>query len=268
MRLSIACLVAAALLAAPSAARSEGPVISSHAMVHTCCLPYELKERIFAESKAFGASYIRVDFELGEIYENGPESPDWSQVDQVLELSRRYDLQVLGIVLDTPGYISPCQQYLPPERGRCPPTDLEEYGRIAGELAARARGTVSHWEILNEPDGAWAFYGTPQDYARILSVTHDAIKVRVPDARVAMGGVMNPWSSDWVDEVFATQGTDAARKFDIANLHLRSGSPSTTTRPIPPTRRTLRTREASLRRPPTCSARCGCWPRRGRSRSS
>ena len=212
--------MAAVLVAVPDS-RAEGPVVSSHAMLHTCCFPYEMKERIFAESKAFGASYVRVDFELGAIYAGGPDSPDWSQVDQVLELSRRYDLQVLGIVLDTPDYLSPCHQLQPPERGRCPPTDLEEYGRIAGELAARARATISHWEVLNEPDGSWAFYGTPQDYARMLSVTHDAIKARVPEARIAMGGIMNPWSSDWVDQVFATEGADAAHKFDIANVHLR-----------------------------------------------
>jgi hypothetical protein len=221
MRHSIACIVASAwLLAAPSA-HAEGPVVSSHAMIHTCCAPYELKERIFAESKAVGSSFIRVDFELGAIFHEEGSSPDWTQVDQVLELSRRYELPVLGIVLDTPQYLSTCPDLPSPERGRCPPTDLEEYGRITGELVARARGTISHWEILNEPDGGWAFFGSPQDYARMLSVTHDAIKARAPEARVVMGGIMNPWSPDWVEQVFATEGTEAARKFDIANVHLR-----------------------------------------------
>jgi hypothetical protein len=209
------------LLVAPSAATAVTSPVSSHAMVHTCCAPYELKERIFAESKAVGASFIRVDFELGAIFTGKEQEPDWSQVDQVLELARRYELQVLGIVLDTPAYISTCPELQSPDRGRCPPTDLDEYARIAGELAAHARGTISHWEILNEPDGGWAFYGSPQDYARMLSVSHDAIKARVPEARVAMGGVMNPWSPDWVEQVFATEGANAASKFDIANLHLR-----------------------------------------------
>ena len=36
-----------------------------------------------------------------------------------------------------------------------------------------------------------------------------------------MGGVMTPWVSDWVERVFATAGADAARKFDVANVHLR-----------------------------------------------
>jgi hypothetical protein len=190
-------------------------------MVHTCCLPYEMKERIFAESKALGASYIRVSFELGAIFDGEGKPPDWTRVDEVLELARRHDLRVLGIVLDTPAHLSPCSHLLPPDRGRCTPTDLQQYARLTGELAAHARGTVSHWEILNEPDGEWAFFGSAQDYARILSMSFDAIKARVPEARVVMGGVMTPWNSDWVDQVFATPGADAARKFDIASMHIR-----------------------------------------------
>jgi hypothetical protein len=189
-------------------------------MVHTCCAPYELKERIFAESKALGASFIRVDFELNAIFREG-QDPDWTRVDEILELARRYELQVLGIVLDTPAYISACPDRPSPDGGRCAATDLNEYGRLAGELAAHARGTISHWEIINEPDGVWAFEGSPQDYARMLSAAYDGIKARVPEVRVAFGGVMNPWSTGWVEQVFATEGADAARKFDIANVHLR-----------------------------------------------
>jgi hypothetical protein len=216
----LACAAAAAaFLLAPAAVAAAGPV-SSHAMVHTCCAPYELKERIFAESKALGAAFIRVDFELNAIFKDG-EDPDWRRVDEVLELARRYELPVLGIVLDTPAYISTCPERPSPDSGRCAASDPAEYGHIVGELAAHARGTVTHWEIINEPDGAWAFEGSPEEYARMLSASYDAIKARVPEAAVAMGGVMNPWTSGWVDRVFATDGADAAHKFDVANVHLR-----------------------------------------------
>jgi hypothetical protein len=222
MRLWLACAAAAvALMLVPSgvARAADGPV-ASHAMVHTCCLPYELKERIFAESKALGASFIRVDFELAEIFGETPGEPDWTRVDQVLELSRRYELPVLGIVLDTPAAISTCPERAP-DSGRCAASDAAAYGQLAAELAAHARGTVSHWEIINEPDGAWAFEGSPEQYAHMLGASYDAIKARVPEARVAMGGVMTPWVDDWVNRVFATPGAGAAHKFDIANIHLR-----------------------------------------------
>ena len=213
--------VALALAAAPASAAASP--VSSHAQLYTCCMPFAEKERLFAESKALGASYIRVDFELNAIFEafGAPLAiPDWSHVDEVLELSQQYGLPVLGIVLATPTWVSSC-----PERGpdawRCAPSDPAEYGQLAGELAAHARGVVRHWEIVNEPDGEWAFVGEPEEYARMLAASYDAIKARAPEDQVLMGGVMTPWETDWIDRVFATAGVDVARKFDIANLHLR-----------------------------------------------
>ena len=216
------CVTGALMALAPAAARAASPV-SSHAMVYTCCTPHAMKERAFAESKALGASFIRVDVELGPIFESAGQprqQPDWSGLDDVMELSRRYRLPVLGIVLGTPAYVSDC-----PERGadagRCGARDPGEYGRLAGELAAHARGNIAYWEILNEPDGHWAFEGTPEQYARMLSASHDAIKARAPEDQVVLGGVMAPTNPHWIDQVFATPGADAAHKFEIANMHLR-----------------------------------------------
>ena len=223
MRAAAILAVAAICWLATPAAVAASPV-SAHAMVHTCCTPPEMKERIFAEAKALGASYIRVDFELGPIFEDGwgrpAMAPDWRRFDEVLELARRHGLPVLGIVLGTPAYLSTCPQRWP-DSGRCGAADPAGYGRLVGELAARAHGVVDHWEIVNEPDGPWAFEGTPEEYAHMLGASYDAIKSRVPGARVAMGGVMEPWKPAWVERVFATPGAAAARKFDIANLHLR-----------------------------------------------
>jgi hypothetical protein len=215
-------VAAAPALGAEPPARPGAPV-SSHAMVHTCCTPTAMKERIFAESKAMGARFIRVDVELHGIFEAGGHSaddPSWQRLDAVLELSRRYELPVLGILLSTPTWLSSC-----PERGsaavRCAPNDMEEFGRLTAAVAAHARDTIVRWEIVNEPDGAWAFEGTPEEYARMLRAAYDAIGSRVPEADVAMGGVMTPQDPGWVERVFATPGADAAHAFDIANLHLR-----------------------------------------------
>jgi hypothetical protein len=206
----------AALLAWVSAAAAfpppvrPGAPVSSHAMVHTCCTPLAMKERTFAESKAMGARFIRVDVELSAIFEAGGYSeanPNWARLDEVLELSRRYQLPVLGIVVIPPAW--------------APADDAATFGRLAGEVAAHARDTITRWEILNEPDGAWAFSGTPEQYAHMLRAAHDAIGARVPEAAVAMGGVMAPEDPAWIERVLATPGADAAHAFDIANLHLR-----------------------------------------------
>jgi hypothetical protein len=216
---AVLCILA--LFALPAAA--EAAPVSSHAQIHTCCMPAGQVERVFAESKAMGAAYVRVDFELNAIFEayGAPLAvPDWTRVDHVLALARRYDQPVLGIVLGTPTWISACAERWP-DAGRCAATDPAEYGRMAGELAAHARGVVRHWEILNEPDGKWAFEGTPEQYARMLSASHDAIKARVPEDLVLLGGLMTPWQTGWLDRVFATPGAAASRKFDIAAVHLR-----------------------------------------------
>ena len=207
--------ILAALLAwAPTAAAAPPPVrpgapVSAHAMVHTCCTPPAMRERIFAESKAMGARYIRVDVELAGIFQGGEQAddPDWSRLDAVLELSRRHQLPILGILLRPPG--------------AAPWEDPEAFGRLAGAVAAHARDTVTRWEILNEPDGAWAFDGTPEQYARVLRAAYDAIGAAAPEAMVALGGLMTPENPTWLDRMLSTPGADAAHAFDIANLHLR-----------------------------------------------
>jgi hypothetical protein len=215
VRIIVGAILVALLAWAPAAAGAPPPArpgapVSSHAMVHTCCTPALMMERIFAESKAMGARFIRIDVELAGIFESGGRSeanPDWRRLDAVLELSRRHQLPILGILLGPPSW--------------APWADAEDFGRLAGAVAAHARDAVTHWEILNEPDGAWAFDGTPEQYAHMLRAAYDAIGARVPEAMVAMGGLMTPENPAWLDRMLATPGADAAHAFDIANLHLR-----------------------------------------------
>lgn len=218
-RLLSAVLPVVAFLTAAGPARADQPV-SSHAMVHTCCTPDAMKERVFAEAAASGAEFIRVDVELAGIFGDGAERPDWHALDGMIALAERHDIEVLAVILGMPRWLSTC-----PERGSdaalCPPRDPAEFGRLAAEVAHHARDSIRHWEILNEPDADWAFKGTAEDYARMLSAAYDAIHARVPEARVVQGGVERPRGHEWTERMLATQGANAARKFDIAALHLR-----------------------------------------------
>jgi hypothetical protein len=198
LRLAVA--VAALAMAGPA----EAAPISAHAMVHTCCTPSAMKERAFSEAKVLGAEYIRVDVELSGIFGAPGAEPNWAGLDEMMDLSKKYDLPVLGILLAPPAG-----------------ADEADFGTLAGEVAEHAEGTIDHWEIVNEPDGKWAFEGPPEQYARMLSSAYDAIKARVPSATVLMGGLMRPHEPDWLERVFATPGADAIHKFDVANVHLR-----------------------------------------------
>jgi hypothetical protein len=198
--------------AAASPAQAAAP-ISSAAQLFTCCTPAALQDRLFAEAAASGAEYVRVDVELHGIFGAGADRPDWSRLDRMIELARRHDVKLLGILRGSPLWLAGCS--------KCAPKDPAEWGRLAGEVAGHARGEIDHWEILNEPDARWAFTGDAEDYARILSAAYDAIKREAPDAQVVFGGVERPREHDWIERVLATPGADAAAKFDIAAVHLR-----------------------------------------------
>jgi hypothetical protein len=197
-------LLLVALSALGMASPAQAAPISAHAMVHTCCTPTPMKEQVFRDAKALGSEYIRVDVELSGIFASPGAKPNWTGLDEVMELSHKHDLRVLGILL------------APPQSA-----DEEDFGTLAGQVAEHAKGTIDHWEILNEPDGDWAWDGTAEEYARLLSASYDAIKAQAPGATVLMGGLMRPHEPDWLERAFATPGADALHKFDVANVHLR-----------------------------------------------
>ena len=201
VRVNLLLAVAGLALAMAAPAHATAP-ISAHAMVHTCCTPKAEQERIFSEARDLGVGYVRVDVELDGIF--GALGPHWGGVDEVIALSKKYRLPVLGILLTPRDY-----------------TDADEFASRSGEVVEHAGSAIDHWEVLNEPDGDWAFAGTAEDYARILSATYDAIKERRPDAKVVLGGLMRPHEPEWLQHVFDTPGADALHKFDIANVHLR-----------------------------------------------
>lgn len=146
----------------------------------------------------------------------------WGGLDLVAELSRRYRLPVLGILLGSPNPADSCPARID-RRQLCPPADPSVWASYAAEIAARYRGVIDHFEVWNEPDGPWAFAGGPEDYARMLSAAYDAIKAEAPSASVILGGTMYPTGRGgaWLSRVFATPGANAARKFDVGSIHVR-----------------------------------------------
>jgi hypothetical protein len=192
-------------------------------MVYTCCTPLEQKQRMFSEAKAMGSSYIRLDIEIGPIFEYWGacrSQPDWKGLDQVIGLSRRYGLPVVGVLRLTPGPVSSCPNAVDP--GKCAPTDYGLYGHLVARIASHSRGVIRHWEVLNEPDGSWAFDGSAEQYAWMLRRSYAAIKAVAPEDSVLLGGVMGLAGRGWLRRVFATPGADARHRYDIANVHLRS----------------------------------------------
>jgi Glycosyl hydrolase catalytic core len=218
-------IVALCVCLCPAApAEASPPPFSAHSMVNTCCMPYAQKAQVFAEAKAMGAAYIRLDVVLGGIFHSvfaAHSEPDWKGVDQVAELSRRHGLPVLAVMLGTPAHIAACSEARPDGSLRCAAADSRLFGIYVRRVVERAPDVFRTIEVWNEPDGTWAFDGTPEQYAQMLSATYQSVKCAFPRVTVLTGGAMNLDGRGWYERVFAAPGADAAHSFDIANVHIR-----------------------------------------------
>jgi len=200
--------------------RTKPAPYSAHSMIYACCTPSAQMEKAFAAARAAGAGYIRLDVNLRGIFtvrKGEPRRSDWAGVDQVAVLARAYRLPVLAVLTHVPDHIAKCNA---DHTNSCPADDLESYGRYAGLIAKRLEGVATYFEIGNEPDGGWAFRGSPAEYARMLDAAFRHIRASVPSARIVLGGLMYQ-NTAWVSQMLATPGVSAIRKFSVANVHLR-----------------------------------------------
>ena len=202
-----------------SSGRRPSTPLAAHAMVYLDA-PYSFKEAMFRESARLGVSAIRIDLALSAVFAAGG-AEDWRPVDEMMALAHRYRMRPVGIVLATPEFLAACPADAPVERYKCPPSDLDAWKQMVSKLAAHTRGVIDTFEILNEPDGRWAFAGSAADYARMLRAGHDAIVAGNPRAKVAIAGMMSLASRTWLEQVLAHAGPHSERLYDIANVHVR-----------------------------------------------
>jgi hypothetical protein len=213
--LVVLCATTPVALAAP--AWRPDTRLASHAMLYLDA-PRSFKRSMFEQSADLRASTIRVDLALSAVFAvDGSEH--WEQVDDVMALARRHRLRPVGILLATPWFISACPTQA--SSYRCPPSDLEAWTRMVSKVVAHTRGVIDTFEVLNEPDGAWAFTGTAGDYATLLRAGHDAIVAANPGAKVAIAGTMSLRSRAWIEQVLRAAGPHSERLYDIANIHVR-----------------------------------------------
>ena len=204
----------------PASATPGGPY-AVHAMLQLNA-PIGFKQAMFAAAAAAGASEIRVDASLGALNNPWIATAMWQGLDDYVQLSRQYALPVLlDLNASNDGPLETCQPGVAPGNGLCGIGDLNGYYEEVAAVVRHTRGVIDDFEVVNEPDGSWAFTGTPQQYAGMLATAYAAVHDNDPAGRVALGGIMSPNDMSWLATVFATPGYDAAHKFDIANVHLR-----------------------------------------------
>jgi hypothetical protein len=217
--LALACLGLAA--GAPPACAQPGGPYAIHAMLQLNS-PFAFKQAMFAAAASAGASEIRLDASLGALNNPWIEPAMWQGLDDYMQLSRQYAIPVLlDLNASNDPSLEACQPGVAGTDGLCGIGDLTGYSSEVAAVVRHTRGVIDDFEIVNEPDGSWAFTGTPQQYAGMLATAYAAVHDNDAAGRVALGGIMSPNDMSWLAAVFATPGYDAAHKFDIANVHLR-----------------------------------------------
>ncbi len=195
--------------------------IGAHSMLQLNA-PYSFMQTMFAEAAGMHASMIRLDVAPALVFTDPSQAPDFSGLDEVLALSRQYDLPVLGDLFTVPWWIADCQTPTDiAQMSRCGTDNLALYGSMIAQIVARADPVIHDWEVWNEPDNGEFFTGTPPQYAHMLRAAHDAIKQIDPEADVLLGGISSTAGMSWLAQVFAVPDADAAHAFDIANIHER-----------------------------------------------
>lgn len=106
-------------------------------------------------------------------------------------------------------------------RAYWPPQDWGDWERFVSAMAARYRGRVAAWEIMNEPD-LWeeGFNGTYEDYQQYLKRAYEAAKKVDPNCQVLAGAMVR---DEWIGQL-ARDGY--AKYWDAVCIHPYHGQPA------------------------------------------
>jgi hypothetical protein len=217
---ALAC--AAAIGAAPALAETHGSRLGAHSMLYLDSSPAQHKALFRAAFEARVRS-IRLDFTMGAVYRFLAE-PDFTAVDRVNALARRYRLQVDAVLTGLPFWLADC----PPgtafmDLSKCPPRrDAEaEWSRMVTTVVRRSPA-VRYWELGNEPDvpGGRFFIGSPAAYARMAAVTARAVRAARSSAVVVLGGTSR-LDRRFLRAVLHDASNPLAGEIDVASVHLR-----------------------------------------------
>jgi len=173
-------------------------------------------------------------FEIAwDLVEPRPGMYDFAAIDRKVEAAARSDIDVLGLVVRTPGWAA-TDAGNPFSAPRDPAAYAAFLRTLIGRYGPRGsfwsanpglpRRPVRNWQIWNEPNIAinWDVQPWQRGYARLLRAAYPAVKAADPGARVVMAGLAN---FSWRDLSKAYRA-GVKGSFDVAAVHPFSGRPS------------------------------------------
>ncbi|MCD6360053.1 MAG: hypothetical protein J7M38_04250, partial [Armatimonadetes bacterium] len=127
-----------------------------------------------------------------------PEDDAFVFHDDDIELARRYGIRILANINTNRSHIPKWLLHDQPGEGEWIKHPLgyfklDEWEEFCGALAGHYKDYVKHWLIIDEPQGGTNRY-SPEDYAKLLTAAHRAIRRADPEATVFMhAGTMGSW---------------------------------------------------------------------------
>jgi hypothetical protein len=139
-----------------------------------------------------GATWVRVPFNWVTLEMHGRGQYNWSPADTLMRAANARHLHVLAVVSYTPAWAR-----RPGRPATDPPTNLDDYARFVGALAARygPRG-LHHFEVWNEPNitSMWTPKPDAAKYTALLRKAYPAIK-RADRRAVVLTAGLSPASN-------------------------------------------------------------------------
>lgn len=216
--LALAASIAAGSLALPAStplaeAAGNAPTVGSQ--FHGMWSNYTDAERAQALDTlaANGVQSVRLDVSWAMLQPDGPgRYSDWGVgfVDRVLTMIADRGMEPLVMLWMTPAWANGGKDE------RTLPDDPQAYAEAARWAASRWAGTVSAWEVWNEPNADAFMRGEdPVAYAQLLRAAYPAIKAGNPSAKVVFGGTMYN-DVDWIRKALEA---GAAGSYDVMATH-------------------------------------------------
>jgi hypothetical protein len=142
-----------------------------------------------------GSKWMRIDINWAQVQAGGPNSYDWTDIDNVVKGATARGMSVLGVIDYTPSWARPAN------------TDAS-YGPNAAQYATFAATAAAHYsalgvnafEIWNEENmvASWTPAPNVAAYTSVLKAAYPAIKSADPKATVITGG-LSPATDDGTD---------------------------------------------------------------------
>jgi polysaccharide biosynthesis protein PslG len=139
-----------------------------------------------------GAGWVRIDINWAQIQVGGPNSYNWSYIDNAVTSAEARGMSVLGTIVYTPNWSRPAGT------DGTDVTDPQEYAAFAAVAAKHYSALgVQDFEIWNEPNqiGSWTPKPNVAAYTTLLKDSYTSIKAVDPSATVITGG-LSPAASD------------------------------------------------------------------------